>query len=592
MSENVKNLNQNLPETPDNGEQMSLDDGRRVKVLSPGMMVFKRFIRNKLAIVGICILVFMFLFSFLGGLVSPYRQDQVFYKVDSANKEYAGAVVNTDYRFTMVGGGTLSTMTRANFNSQVKGKTEASVTFKADNTVHTALRVDDGFWLITAGEDLGTVTMLGKIVDVKPAEGKEISPELKAAAIEAANSGKESFELDGLTYSLTRDKGKSYKLGGMSEVALASMLNFDASDPQDSGLVSSYEFRKNCEMAMHAGETSFTADGVEYTLEIVSETDAAVRNAAGEDVAKVSNIIVNPVTNGVVLPADYKEALVDAIANKKTSFEYVNAAGETEKHTITMRANNYVIYTMQQTYLIDMYSKPSAAHPLGTDDHGMDVLTRLMYGGRISLMVGFIVMILENIIGIIVGGVSGYFGGWVDTLLMRFVDLFNSIPYYPMMIIAGAIMDSFEVNPYLRLYMMMAIMGIMGWTGVARVVRGQILSLREQDFMVATEATGIKVSRRIFRHLVPNVMPLLIVQATMGLGGIILAEATLSFLGLGIKYPLASWGSIINASSNIYVMTNCWHIWIPAGLLIVLTVLGFNFVGDGLRDAFDPKMKR
>ena len=592
MSENVKNLNQNLPETPDNGEQMSLDDGRRVKVLSPGMMVFKRFIRNKLAIVGICILVFMFLFSFLGGLVSPYRQDQVFYKVDSANKEYAGAVVNTDYRFTMVGGGTLSTMARANFNSQVKGKTEASVTFKADNTVHTALRVDDGFWLITAGEDLGTVTMLGKIVDVKPAEGKEISPELKAAAIEAANSGKESFELDGLTYSLTRDKGKSYKLGGMSEVALASMLNFDASDPQDSGLVSSYEFRKNCEMAMHAGETSFTAGETTYALEIEDEFNAVVTDADGREIARVSNIIVNPVTNGVVLPRDYKDAVTQAIAEKQKSFEYVNAEGVTEKHTIQMRGNNYIISTMQQTYLIDMYAPPSAEHWLGTDDHGMDVLTRLMYGGRISLMVGFIVMILENIIGIIIGGISGYFGGWVDTLLMRFVDLFNSIPYYPMMIIAGAIMDSFEVDPYLRLYMMMAIMGIMGWTGVARVVRGQILSLREQDFMVATEATGIKVSRRIFRHLVPNVMPLLIVQATMGLGSIILAEATLSFLGLGIKYPLASWGSIINSASNIYVMTNCWYLWIPAGLLIVLTVLGFNFVGDGLRDAFDPKMKR
>ena len=592
MSENVKNLNQNLPETPDNGEQMSLDDGRRVKVLSPGMMVFKRFIRNKLAIVGICILVFMFLFSFLGGLVSPYRQDQVFYKVDSANKEYAGAVVNTDYRFTMVGGGTLSTMARANFNSQVKGKTEASVTFKADNTVYTALRVDDGFWLITAGEDLGTVTMLGKIVDVKPAEGKEISPELKAAAIEAANSGKESFELDGLTYSLTRDKGKSYKLGGMSEVALASMLNFDASDPQDSGLVSSYEFRKNCEMAMHAGETSFTAGETTYALEIEDEFNAVVTDADGREIARVSNIIVNPVTNGVVLPRDYKDAVTQAIAEKQKSFEYVNAEGVTEKHTIQMRGNNYIISTMQQTYLIDMYAPPSAEHWLGTDDHGMDVLTRLMYGGRISLMVGFIVMILENIIGIIIGGISGYFGGWVDTLLMRFVDLFNSIPYYPMMIIAGAIMDSFEVDPYLRLYMMMAIMGIMGWTGVARVVRGQILSLREQDFMVATEATGIKVSRRIFRHLVPNVMPLLIVQATMGLGSIILTEATLSFLGLGIKYPLASWGSIINSASNIYVMTNCWYLWIPAGLLIVLTVLGFNFVGDGLRDAFDPKMKR
>jgi len=573
-------------------EQMSLDDGRRVKVLSPGMMVFKRFIRNRLAIVGICILVFMFAFSFLGGVISPYRQDQVFYKVDSANKEYAGAVVNTDFRFTTVDGGPLSTMVRATFNSQVRGKEGDQISFVADKNTYTAIRLDDNFYVITAGEELGTVALLGKIVDVKPADGKEISDEMSAAAAAAASAGQSSFELDGMTYSLTKDVGKSYKLGGMKEIALASLLNFDASDAQYNTVAAGYEFRKNCEAAMHAGETTFAADGTEYSLEILSETDVTVRNTAGEEICNVSNIIVNPVTAGVVLPASYKDAVVEAILGKKTSFEYVNAEGNTEKHTIQMRANNYVISTEQQTYLIDMYSPPSAEHLLGTDDHGMDVLTRLMYGGRISLMVGFIVMILENIIGIIVGGISGYFGGWVDTLLMRFVDLFNSIPYYPMMIIAGAIMDSFEVNPYLRLYMMMAIMGIMGWTGVARVVRGQILSLREQDFMVATEATGIKVSRRIFRHLVPNVMPLLIVQATMGLGGIILTEATLSFLGLGIKYPLASWGTIINSASNIYVMTNCWYLWIPAGLLIVLTVLGFNFVGDGLRDAFDPKMKR
>ena len=577
---------------PNDQEQMSLDDGRRVKVLSPGMMVFKRFIRNRLAIVGICILTFMFLFSFLGGVISPYRQDQVFYKIDSANKEYAGAVANMDYRFTTVDGSTLNTMVRATFNSQVKGKEGDAVSFTADKTAYTAIKVDDGFYIITAGEEIGTVTMLGKIVDIKAAEGKEIPAELKAAATEAAKAGQESFELDGMTYSLTRDKGKSYKLGCMAEVALASMLNFDPADPQYSKLTAGYEFRKNCEMAMHKGETSFTVDGTEYQLVLSDETDANVLDTDSNLVARVSHIIVNPVVNGVNLPTDYKDAVVAAIANRQTAFEYVNAEGKTEKHTIVRNVSNYKIYTMQQTYLIDQYSPPSAEHLLGTDDHGMDVLTRLMYGGRISLMVGFIVMILENIIGIIIGGISGYFGGWVDTLLMRFVDLFNSIPYYPMMIIAGAIMDSFEVNPYLRLYMMMAIMGIMGWTGVARVVRGQILSLREQDFMIAAEATGIKVSRRIFRHLVPNVMPLLIVQATMGLGSIILTEATLSFLGLGIKYPLASWGSIINSASNIYVMTNCWYLWIPAGLLIVLTVLGFNFVGDGLRDAFDPKMKR
>lgn len=588
----MSEINRNEQSPENKGDQLALDDSRRVKVLSPGMMVFKRFIRNKLAIAGICILIFMFLFSFLGGVLSPYRQDQVFYKVDAANKEYAGAVVNTDYRYTTADGSALSTMVRATFNSQVKGKEGDSIPFTADGKAYTAVKVDDGFYLIESGEDLGTVTMLGKIVDVKAAEGKEISAELKAAAVAAVQGGQTGFELDGISYSLTPGKAKSYNLSGMSEIALASKLNFDAYDPTYKELAANYEFRKNCETAMHAGKNAFQAGNEEYQLEIEDEAAATIRNAAGEEIVGVSNIIVSSVANRVTLAPDYREAVINAIADKQTAFEYVNADGVTEKHTIQMRGSNYIISTMQQTYLIDMYSPPSAEHLLGTDDHGMDVLTRLMYGGRISLMVGFIVMFLENIIGIIIGGVSGYFGGWVDTLLMRFVDLFNSIPYYPMMIIAGAIMDSLEVNPYLRLYMMMAIMGIMGWTGVARVVRGQILSLREQDFMVATEATGIPIARRIFRHLVPNVMPLLIVQATMGLGSIILTEATLSFLGLGIKYPLASWGTIINSASNIYVMTNCWYLWIPAGMLIVLTVLGFNFVGDGLRDAFDPKMKR
>ena len=169
-------------------------------------------------------------------------------------------------------------------------------------------------------------------------------------------------------------------------------------------------------------------------------------------------------------------------------------------------------------------------------------MTRLMYGGRVSLLVGFVVIFIEVFIGIIVGGISGYFGGWVDTALMRFVDLFNAIPFFPMVLIFGSVMDALEVDPMVRIFLLMAILGILGWTGVARIVRGQILSLRELDFMVATEATGIRTSRRIFKHLVPNVMPLLIVQATAGLGGIIITEATLGFLGSWYQVPIGFLG--------------------------------------------------
>jgi peptide/nickel transport system permease protein len=139
---------------------------------------------------------------------------------------------------------------------------------------------------------------------------------------------------------------------------------------------------------------------------------------------------------------------------------------------------------------------------------------------------------------------------------------------------------------------LMLILGFLGWPGIARLVRGQILSLREQEFMMATEACGIRPSRRIFRHLIPNVIPQLIVTMTMSLGSTIIMEATLSFLELGVKFPFAYWGNIISDVNDTFVLTNYWFIWIPAGVCLLLTVLAFNLVGDGLRDAFDPRMKR
>ena len=244
------------------------------------------------------------------------------------------------------------------------------------------------------------------------------------------------------------------------------------------------------------------------------------------------------------------------------------------------------------TRVFDAYSFPDSAHWLGMDKNGMDMLTRLMYGGRVSLMIGFIVVIISAALGVVLGGVSGYFGGWVDNLIMRTVDNFYCIPSTPLIIILGAAMDGMRVDPQIRMLYLMLILGFLGWPGIARLVRGQILSLREQEFMTATEACGISVSRRIFRHLIPNVIPQLIVNCTMSLGSTIITEATLSFLGLGVKFPFASWGNIMNDVSNSYVLTSYWFIWIPAGICLMLTVLGFNFVGDGLRDAFDPKMKR
>ena len=585
----TENLNPNdpnevkYPAPAPEAEEMALDDARRVKVLSPGMLVFKRFIRNRLAVVGLGILVVMFLFAFVGPVLSPYTQTQVFKGIGSMSKDYASATYNTELRYTVAEGETFTPAERAQFLLALGKNTD---TF----TVGT-----DAFYISTEGENFYRILQLDPIAEellgkVNPLNGAEISDELIAAYYAAKEAGQTSFSLDGVKYRLVSKK-KSTQIATEHDVAIGSLMVFDPYEPENTAKVNSYEFKLASGKAIASGLSSFKV-GDEYFKVEENEGQFKILDFNGNDFAVVSDIIVNPLDQGEFLSVDFKTAIRQAIDNRQNSFTFPDPDGKNIEYDIVRVNTIYNIKKETPLELIRMYENPSSEHLLGLDNNGMDLMTRLMYGGRVSLMVGFVVIFLEMFLGVIVGGISGYFGGWVDTALMRFVDLFNSIPFYPMVLIFGSVMDALQVDPIVRIFLLMGVLGILGWTGVARVVRGQILSLREQDFMVATEATGIPTSRRIFRHLVPNVMPLLIVQATAGLGGIIITEATLGFLGLGIKYPLASWGSIINVASDAYVMTNFWFMWLPAGMLILLTVLGFNFVGDGLRDAFDPKMKR
>ena len=233
----------------------------------------------------------------------------------------------------------------------------------------------------------------------------------------------------------------------------------------------------------------------------------------------------------------------------------------------------------------------SLSHWLGTDNMGYDVLTRLMYGGRVSLTIGFVVVIIETIIGVIMGGIAGYFGKWVDNVIMRIVDILSCIPSLPIMLILSVIFTNSGIGADIsKLYYI--VLCLIGWTGTARLVRGQILSLREQEFMLAAKASGLSTVSKIFKHLMPNVIPQLIVSMTLGLGSIILTEATLGFLGIGAPLGTATWGNIINLANNSSYRQYYPNLWVGAGVCITLAILAFNFVGDGLRDAFDPKMKR
>lgn len=559
LREEIREEMKNADQTPAE-EHYSLNDDRRVKVLSPGMLVAKRFIRNRMAVTGLVILIFMFVFSFIGGLVSPYGQDQFFYTDKTIRKSFGEAKENTEFRY-------------------------------GSNS--------DELFGLTA----------------------------QAKAMLAIQQGKDTFNFSNHNYTMNKVSDEMFTIscdGVMVGYAAKDMVNADAADQK-----LSFEFNYQALTAYATGAKEFTADGVTYAL----AEDGGV-TLDGADYAYISRYLVQAISPDVFLSRDFKDKLLATIATAqdgKATFTYTdeslimnepeqtedgeNADGQTSgintedpnapkqddtsdtataKYDLEFKAatNSWQILQEKSSRQYDQYSFPNMKHWLGTDMYGMDMLTRLMYGGRVSLLIGFIVIIIETVIGVIFGGISGYFGGWVDNLIMRIVDIFYCIPSMPVIIILGAAMDASRVDPTIRMVYLMLILGFLGWAGIARLVRGQILSLREQEYMAAAEACGLSVSRRIFKHLIPNVVPQLIVTCTMGLGSVIIMEATLSFLGLGVKFPFASWGNIISDVNDTHVLTTYWFIWIPAGVLLLLTVLAFNLVGDGLRDAFDPKMKR
>ncbi|ANE45278.1 diguanylate cyclase [Paenibacillus swuensis] len=245
-------------------------------------------------------------------------------------------------------------------------------------------------------------------------------------------------------------------------------------------------------------------------------------------------------------------------------------------------------YLTDQSYskqvLLEGNQKPSAAHWFGTDELGRDVYARILYGARISLFIGLMAALIDFLIGIVYGGISGYAGGRIDNIMMRFVDLLYGIPYLLIVILLMVIMGP-------GLLTIIIALSATGWIGMARIVRGQVLSLKSSEYVLAARALGSSPSQIIRKHLLPNAMGVIIVQVTFSVPSAIFAEAFLSFLGLGIQPPMASWGVMANDGLTTILSGQWWRLFFPA-FFISITMLAFNLLGDGLQDAFNPKLRR
>lgn len=237
-----------------------------------------------------------------------------------------------------------------------------------------------------------------------------------------------------------------------------------------------------------------------------------------------------------------------------------------------------------QTDLLNIRGCPNAEHILGTDDLGRDIFTRLLYGGRISIAVGVISMALQLAIGVTVGTLAGYFGGILDKIVMRIVDVIMCFPFFVIAIALASVLGGSMTN-------LVLIIGMLMWPGIARIVRSQVLVIKENEFIMGARALGLNWLEIIFSHVLPNIVSSVLVASTLSVASGILMEATLSFLGLGVNPPDPSWGNMLVAAQSMSVLKNQWWMWIPAGTAVVLMVLAVNFFGDGLRDALDAKSK-
>ena len=227
---------------------------------------------------------------------------------------------------------------------------------------------------------------------------------------------------------------------------------------------------------------------------------------------------------------------------------------------------------------------------MGTDDFGRDIFRRLLKGGRMTMTVGAIAVIISTIIGVIIGGISGYKGGKIDNILMRLTEIVSSLPFLPFAIILSAIIGN-NISETQRIIMIMVILGLLSWPGIARLVRGSVLAEREQEFVTAAKALGIREWGIIFRHILPNIITVIIVNATLDFATCMLTESSLSFIGFGVSEPNATWGNMLNGARSATVIENFWWRWVYPALVLAICTISINCIGDGLRDAIDPKSK-
>ncbi|MFW6280492.1 MAG: ABC transporter permease [Halanaerobium sp.] len=312
----------------------------------------------------------------------------------------------------------------------------------------------------------------------------------------------------------------------------------------------------------------------------------------------------------IIAPYNPNRAYKDKFFHPPTRIHFRDENGLSKPYIYNTKSNNWAQYENfdEKKYYLDFFEKGDQyklfglfemdihlfqveedipIFLLGSDDYGRDIFTRILYGGRVSLFIGFVAIIITTLIGLIVGGISGYYGGVIDNIIMRAAEVIMSIPGFYLLLALAAVLP-LDISSAFRFFLIVSILAFQGWAGMARVIRGMVLSVKSEEYVLAAKSIGANDKRIITKHILPSTATYVIIRATVAIPGYIIMESGLSFIGLGIQEPSASWGNMLSSAQNISKINNFPWLLLP-GLFIFITVLSYNILGDGLRDAFDPK---
>lgn len=620
-------------------KELSEDDKFRVEKLeSPSKLAVKAFFRRKLAVAALIVLVAMFIFVFVGPYFFPMDLNYVNTNMANMPPNYSMLDVPGDLEnnirdingfsdFTVgvsndnnfyIWGNTIDTLSDIDYSETPDEIQEGNVSAVAGGLDHIIAITTDGKivgWGKNYQCQYGYKQNEADPYIQMPEEF--ITGTVDATKVEQLIAGYQSTALiiDGRLYIWGNPSGMLnmtdlIALGESTEVGVAkfAMSNYYGIALLKDGSVSTglkgatYTFNRQSAYSNMAESNK------------VANLQAHLRDKKVVDIAATRNCFAILCDDGELLITGAEEFGEKSVPALSEGEYYVSVVGGTNHFVaVTNQGKAYAwghndggqsdvkgaeatsVYAgAKQTYLVNSENELVDAvgfkgYIMGTDKLGRDVFTRIVHGGKMTMTVGAVAVIVSTIIAIIVGCLSGYFGGWVDMLLMRITEIFSSIPFLPFAMMLSYVIRTTPIEETTRIIIMMVMLGLLSWTGLARMIRGQVLAEREKEFVLAAQSMGVKEKRIAFKHILPNVISVILVSVTLDFAGCMLTESSLSYLGFGVQQPRPTWGNMLDGANNSIVIQNYWWQWVFPALFLAIATISINIIGDTLRDVLDPK---